>query len=390
MAIEKLKVSKCIKKSYTCGSMFMNMYTFSPYMGCSHNCLYCDGRAEKYHFEGNFARDIKVRENLPDLLTSEIKKLREIAPIHLASGISDIYQHIEKKLNLTGMCSEILKEYNFPVSVLTKSSLILRDFDNWCKVNKKGGFTLQITVNTLNDKIREEFEPGASPVEERLDVIKEFKSAGCGVGVYMQPLLPGISDNPRDVEKVVQKLADLKVDYIMPWFLTLRPGRQKDIYIDKIRASYGELLPLYGSIYGENRVSGSTTKEYERRFLSDIGSLLKEVNYLPPHYLYRDTMPRYCEVLILLEHMIQLYQEKGINTKPLKRGYGNFLEYINSQKRIFNRKSSLPGDEIDHRLEYLINNGDINSLIDNQKLSNFIIDVFINRRVFDYQKLSLI
>lgn len=389
MPIEYYDVSKCLKRDNFCGSMFGNMYTFSPYMGCTHNCYYCDGRAEKYHFEGNFAKDIKVRENIVDLLDSELPKLRENAPIHLASGISDIYQHIEKKLYLTGQCSEILKEHNFHVSVLTKSSLVLRDIDNWNQVNKRGGFTLQMTVNTLNDKIRKDFEPGAATVEERLEAIQEFKSIGCKVGVYMQPLLPGISDDIDGVTKLVEKLKDLKVDYITPWYVTLRPGIQKETYLKIIRNKYPDLIPLYSDVYRENRVSGASTKKYEKYFFDMVSSVMEGVNPFPPHYYYRGIMPIYCEVLILLEHMTQLYSAKGLNIDRLNKAYKKLLSYFQEEKKRFNRKRNLPADEIDERFLFLIKTGGLDSLIDNPKLSSFIYTVVIDRKLFSYQTLSL-
>lgn len=96
---------------------------------------------------------------MPDILGIELPKLREIAPIHLSFGISDVYQHIEKKEKLTSNCAEILSEFNFPVSVITKSSLIIRDIDTWNKVNKKGGFLLQMSFTTLDEDIRKIIEP---------------------------------------------------------------------------------------------------------------------------------------------------------------------------------------------------------------------------------------
>lgn len=389
MAIQSLNISKCLKKSDFCGYMFLSMYSFSPYMGCTHNCFYCDGRAEKYHFEGDFAKDIKVRQNVVEVLEKELPKLREIAPIHLSSGISDIYQHIEKKLYLTGQCSEVLKEYNFPVSVLTKSSLVLRDIDNWCEVNKKGGFTLQVTVNTLNDRIRKDFEPGAASVEERLEIIQEFKSRGCNVGVYMQPLLPGISDDIKGMELLVNKLKDLKVDYILPWYVTLRPGIQKETYLDIIRNKYPELISLYNKLYRENRISGGSIKDYEASFHKNTDFVLAEMDQLPPHRLYRGIMPIYCELLVLMEHMTLIYSRRGYNINRLEDGYKKLLQYFKEEKKRFNRKRTLPADEIDQRFLFLAKTGGLESLLSNEKLSSFIYSIVIDRKLFNYQSLSL-
>lgn len=389
MSLDEILVKKALKKDYFANHLFGGMYNMSPYMGCSHGCIYCDGRAEKYHFEGDFVKDVKVRTNLPELLEKEIIKVREIAPIHLSSGISDIYQHMEKKYNLTGRCSKILSDYNFHVSVLTKSSLVLRDYDNWIKVNKKGGFTLQMTMTTLDDKIRKIMEPGASSVDERLETIKIFKDAGCNVGIYMMPLLPGITDDFNGITRLVERLQDLNVDYIMPWTLTLRPGKQKDIYINTISKTYSELMPLYSDIFSENKVSGSPKKSYENNFFNKINPIFKDINQFIPHYLYRNTMPIYCEIVILLQHMIFLYQSYGVDITRLNKSYRKLITYLESQKKRFNQKRSLPASEIDDQLKFIIITDSLNNLIDNQKLSVFIKEVVIERKIFNYKTMIL-
>lgn len=384
----EIEVKTAFNKSYFSNHMFGGMYTMSPYMGCSHGCIYCDGRAEKYHLEGDFVKDVKVRKNLPDLLSLSIQKLRENAPFHLSSGISDIYQSAEKKYNLTGRCSEIFSENNFHVSVLTKSSLVLRDYDNWIKVNQKGGFTLQMSFTTLDDNIRKIMEPGASSVQERLETIKIFKDAGCNVGIYMMPLLPGITDDIKGITKLIKTLIDLNVDYIIPWSVTLRPGRQKEFYLSTIKNEYPTLLPLYTDLFRENKISGAPTKFYETNLMNKINPLFKDINYVIPHYLYRNTMPIYCEIIILLKHMMFLYQINGVDIKRLNSSYIKITKYLTIQKRRFNQKRSLPITEIDDQLRFMIKTESLNSLIDNIKLTEFLKKIIIDRKIFNYKTLS--
>lgn len=369
--------------------MFCGMYTFSPYMGCSHGCMYCDGRSEKYYLEGDFAKDIKVRTNIVELLDTTLPKLRENAPIHLSSGISDIYQEAEKKYYLTGRCSEVLSGFDFHVSVLTKSSLVLRDYDNWVKVNKRGGFTLQMSITTLDDGIRKRMEPGASCVEERLETIKAFKDAGCSVGIYMMPLLPYITDTDDNVEKLLIKLSDLKVDYITPGSLTLRPGRQKNLYMDEIEQSYPMAISNYMDIYKDNKISGMPTKAYNNTFNKKIVKLFQGISMLPPHSYYRDIMPIYCELIILLEHMIQLYSNKKIDVTNLKLAYSQLYNYFISEKKYFNKKRSLPSNYIDDNLKFILRTDSMNNIIQNPRLTSFIKDVVLERKIFDYFTLEL-
>lgn len=369
--------------------MFGAMYTISPYMGCSHGCLYCDGRSEKYHLDGDFANDITIKRNIEDLLQAELPKLREKAPIHFASGISDVYQRAEKDYKIISNCSNILKEYDFHVSVLTKSSLILRDIDNWEKVNKRGGFTLQMSLTTLDDNIRKIMEPGAPSIDERLDTIRAFKDLNCKVGIYMMPLLPGITDTEKNINELINKLIELKVDYITPGSLTLRPGRQKDIYINEISKSFPQLKTRYGHIYSENRASGMTTRKYESKFYNSVVSKLNGINILPPHSLYRNTMPLYCELNILLEHMIQLYSHKNIKVDKLNTAYNSIHQYLLNEKKTFNKKRSLTSDHIDNHLKFLLKTESFDNIIQNEKLTRFIKEVILERKIFNYQTLKI-
>ena len=359
-------------------------------MGCSHNCAYCDGRAEKYHFEGDFTKDIKIKSNIVDELENFIPKLRENSPFHISSGISDAYQSLEKKNNITGRCSEILSNYDFHVSVLTKSSLILRDLENWKKVNNRGGFTLQMSLNTLDDSIRKKMEPGASSVQERLETIKTFKEAGCNVGVFMMPLLPGITDTEENINQLLEKLTELKVDYIMPGPLTLRPGRQKDLYMEKVDKYYPHLSKEYADIYSENKISGMPNKSYYYDFNKRVEKAFQNITSLPPHYLYKNTMPLYCELNMLLEHMILLYSWKNMDVTNLKKAYKQIHEYLLKEKKNFNKKRSLPSNHIDTNLKFLLQTDSFNNIVDNTKLIDFIKKVVIERKTFDYKTLKLI
>ena len=116
---------------------FPSRYSFSPYRGCEHACSYCDGRAEKYYVDGAFDEDIVIRRNIPELLKKQIPKFREMSPIAIGSGVSDVYQPIENEERLMPDILNVLIESNFSASVLTKSALLLRDIELWKELNEK-------------------------------------------------------------------------------------------------------------------------------------------------------------------------------------------------------------------------------------------------------------
>ena len=169
-------------------------YSFSPYMACAHGCVYCDGRAERYYVEGDFERDIVVRPNLPELLASELPKLRERGFISIGSGISDAYQPIEAENRIMARCAEVLAAHDHPVTLMSKSALALRDLDAWKAVNDRTRFMMLVSLTHADDGTRQVWEPGASSVDDRIEMLRRFSEAGCATGVLAMPLLPEITD----------------------------------------------------------------------------------------------------------------------------------------------------------------------------------------------------
>lgn len=382
-------VKKAIRKGMLVDPFFLNLYSFSPYSSCQHGCIYCDGRAEKYHLEGEFEKDITLRTNITDILRQELPKLREHSPISIGSGITDVYQPIEGEIGIMRECASLLQEFSFPVSVLTKSSLILRDISLWQAVHAKSQFNLQISLTTLDESIREIFEPMASPVEERLETIRQFKKAGCPVGVFMMPLLPGITDTEENISQLLAKLKELEVDFVMPGFLTLRQGRQKDIYFQTINNKFPHLLPLYEKLYEKPLVSGSPDYRYRNRYKSKYQHLYNNIHTEAPHYVYRDAMPLFQELHLLLCHMKSLYRRQGVDVSALSDAYKRYEQWVQQEIKTYNRKHSLPEDTIDQKIRFLFRCGGFDEILQNEKLHNFLSEVALNRKLFDYQSLIL-
>jgi DNA repair photolyase len=162
-------------------------WTINPYLGCQHGCTYCYARFIK-RFTGHKERwgdfvDVKI--NAPELLEREIKK-KERGNVWI-SGICDPYQPIEMKYSLTRKCLEILKNYQWQVTIQTKSPLVLRDLDLFKKFKK---IEVGITISTGDEKIKEIFEPKAPPIKERIKALKKLHQAGIKTYVMIAPLLP--------------------------------------------------------------------------------------------------------------------------------------------------------------------------------------------------------
>ena len=162
-------------------------YCVNPYTGCSHGCKYCYATFMKRftgHMEpwGSFV-DVKI--NAPEVLRRQLKN----APRGnvMISSVTDPYQAIENQFKITRRCLEVLLEFQFPVSILTKSSLVLRDLD---LIKKFKEMEVGITITTDDDKIREIFEPNAPSIESRIHALKELSEDGVKTYAFIGPLLP--------------------------------------------------------------------------------------------------------------------------------------------------------------------------------------------------------
>lgn len=230
--LHRRPVRQILKRANLSGSFVVGKYRFSPYMACEHGCAYCDGRAERYYVEGSFDRDIVVRENAPERLAEELAKQRERGFVSLGSGVSDVYQPVEEELELTRRCLEVLAAHPFPVTVMAKSHLALRDLNLLRTLASGPGCMVIVSLTFADDSLRAGFQPGASSVEDRIELLRACSSAGCHIGVLAMPLLPRISDTDEQVEALFEQLLPLSPDFVMPAGLTLRPGAQKEFFFD--------------------------------------------------------------------------------------------------------------------------------------------------------------
>jgi DNA repair photolyase len=220
------------------------VYCINPYVGCQHACSYCYAnpitRMFSRHSEpwGEFV-DVKV--NAPEVLRKEIRG-RERGQVFISS-LTDAYQPLEKKYDLTRKLLGILLENQFPVCIQTKSSLVTRDIDLLKKFNEK---EVGFTIMTLDESVRKNFEPFSSSIKERLDALKLLKENRINTYIFAGPLLPYLSD--KSLEELIGKASELKVDYI--WFdkLNLKPGVWDNM--ERIlQKHYPHLLPLWKEVF---------------------------------------------------------------------------------------------------------------------------------------------
>jgi DNA repair photolyase len=171
----------------------------NPYRGCEHGCIYCYARPT-HEFLGfsaglDFETRILVKEDAPELLYQELSSPKWKPQILVMSGVTDPYQPIESRLQITRRCLEILAEFRNPVGIITKNHLVTRDIDVLKRLADFDAVSVSVSVTTLDAKLAHQMEPRTSPPERRLAAIEELAAAGIPVGVMAAPVIPGLTDH---------------------------------------------------------------------------------------------------------------------------------------------------------------------------------------------------
>jgi DNA repair photolyase len=172
--------------------------SLNPYRGCEHGCAYCYARPthEYLGFSAglDFESRIMVKENAPELLRAELGS-RKWEPQWIAlSGVTDPYQPIEKKLQITRRCLEVLAEFRNPVVIVTKNRLVTRDLDVLAELGQHNAVCVYLSLTTLRPELRRSMEPRTATPAARLETIRALAAAGIPVGVLTAPIIPGLND----------------------------------------------------------------------------------------------------------------------------------------------------------------------------------------------------
>jgi DNA repair photolyase len=315
--IHEIQAKSIIRKHKKTDSWFLSRYGMNIYRGCTHNCAYCDGRAEGYYVNGEFGKDIEVKVNAIEILRKELTPSRRKAPIEkgfviVGGGVCDGYQPIEATYQLTRKTLELIREFNFPVHMLTKSTLIKRDSEIISDINKQSKAIVCFSFSSCDDKISKVFEPGVPSATERLDTIKFFKDRGIACGMFLMPVIPFITDLPEIMEESVSKAKDAGVDFIIFSGMTLKQGRQQD-YFYKVLDSYKpELKQNYDLIYSDSKWGNASEEYYNSISLAFHGIAKKyDMPVRIPLKFFKDILNENDLVTVLLEHIDYMLKIKG-------------------------------------------------------------------------------
>lgn len=326
--IREIKAKSILRKHKRIDSWFLSSYAINLYRGCTHNCVYCDGRNEKYRVEGNFGHDVSIKVNAIDLLNKELDPGRKRKPfdngfIVICGGVSDSYQPFEKLYNLCRQTLELLCKYNHPVHLLTKSTLVEKDIALLQKINRQKKAIVSFSFSTVDDDIGKLLEPGVPVPTQRLGIIEKFKNAGISCGMYLMPVVPYLTDSSDMIEQSVKKAKNAGIDFVIFGGMTLKKGLQKNYFLDFLEKNFPELLPRFEDIYSYENQWGAPKQEYigkvENAFC-DIANRYGMPKRIPSN-LYRSLVTKSELIILMLEQLDYLVKLQG---KKSPYGYASY------------------------------------------------------------------
>lgn len=314
MIIEKIKAKSLIKKSNV-DDYWWSEASLNPYRGCYHDCKYCDGKSPGYYIHDDFANRIKGKTNSVELLekffskfsqnkssttlnnyfsqlrNAQIPKSSEKFIISVGGGVCDVYQPCESEMKITKGILDTIYKYKFPVMILTKSKLVLRDIELLKKINEVSYANVAFSITLAKDETQKIVEPRASTTTERFEAIKQLKKEGIHSGVLFMPIQPWLSDTHENIDRIFSKAHSSNAEYVVMGGLTLKPGKNKDEYLTMIKENFPQLLEKYQLFYGNNNKYGMPNYAKARR-LGIVDFLLEGYN-ISKKYNLPIRMPRY-------------------------------------------------------------------------------------------------
>lgn len=221
------------------------------YRGCLHGCIYCDSRSLCYQMNHKF-EDIEVKANAVGLLENTLRRKRNKCMIG-TGAMSDPYMPIEEKLGNMRKCLEVIERYGFGVTMITKSTKVLRDLDLLKKINEKSKCVVQMTLTTYDEDLCRIVEPNVETTYERFRALEILHDNGIPTVVWLCPILPFINDTEENIRGILDYCVRAKVKGIINFDMgvTLRDGNREYFY-KKLDEHFPGLKEKYIRMYGNS------------------------------------------------------------------------------------------------------------------------------------------
>ncbi len=255
-------------------------YSFNPYRGCEHGCIYCYARPS-HEFLGfssglDFETKIMVKKDAAFLLEKELNKNNYVPDVILFSGNTDCYQPVERSLKITRQALQVCLDYCNPVSIITKNSLVLRDLDLLKKMSKQNLVSVMITITSLDKSLVRKMEPRCSSPERRLEIVKTLAENEIPVGVNIAPVIPGLND--EEIPNILKEASN-SGSICAAYALLRLPYSVKDLFIDWLNREFPNSANKIVNRIKETRGGKLNDNEFGRRF-SGEGTVANAINKL--------------------------------------------------------------------------------------------------------------
>jgi DNA repair photolyase len=263
-------------------------WTINPYRGCEFACKYCYARYTHEFMEmrdgAEFEQKIFVKQHAADLLRQELRQVKRGEEIAIGTA-TDPYQPAEKKFEVTrAILEELARHSGLEIGIVTKSNLVLRDVELLRQISKTSKLFVNLTITTMNVELARILEPRAPRPDLRMDAMRRLNQAGVNSGVICAPVLPGITDSPRDLEAVVRAVSEAGGKYVFSNSLFLKPCSAA-VFMPFLEKEFPRLVESYRQRFKDGAFLSSS---YRKR-LSQLMARLRE------KYGIRSDYDRYSE-----------------------------------------------------------------------------------------------
>ncbi|MFL5953181.1 MAG: radical SAM protein [Gaiellaceae bacterium] len=231
-------------------------WSLNPYMGCVHRCTFCYVRAFERRADrpsdDRYGTSIRVKVNIAEVLRAELARPSWNGDGVAIGAATDPYQPAEGRYKLTRASIEVLRDAAQSFSIITRGPLIVRDADVLAEASRRADVSVTFSVPTVDEDVWRSTEPGTAPPRQRLRALKTLVEAGVRASVGMAPLLPGLSDHPGSIERVVVAAREAGACGVWANLLYLRPGTREH-FLTCLERDWPELLPDYERLYARGR-----------------------------------------------------------------------------------------------------------------------------------------
>ncbi|MDZ7729216.1 MAG: radical SAM protein [Dehalococcoidia bacterium] len=247
-------------------------WSLNPYMGCVHRCTFCyvrafERRADRPSDE-RYGRSIRVKTNVVEVLRRELASKRHTPEVAIGAA-TDPYQPAEGMYRLTRGCIEALGHARAPFGIITRGPMVVRDIDVLQSAARRADVSVSVSIPTLDEAAWRTTEPGTAPPRKRLRAVRMLADAGIEVNVALAPVLPGLTDAPRQLAEVVKAARDAGASGTWCRLLHLRPGTREH-FMEDLARDWPELVPRYQQLYGAAAYQGKRQEAELKELVSSL------------------------------------------------------------------------------------------------------------------------